>query len=224
MRKLLYILFVYGFVTGCATEDVAENTAPSVPNLIFPTNNQLCTDSTLLMEWSAATDNEGDAVSYVLLVAADAGFTAVFHESTVTQTTKELTFDLNESYYWRVKAIDAQEASSDFTEVHSFYSEGEGTENHVPFSAVLVAPLEESSVASGSVKLEWTATDLDQDVLSYDVYIGTSMGTLQIETTNSTDPFYSMNAQSAITYYWRVDVKDSNGAIAIGQIWEFTTL
>ena len=223
MKKIVYIIILCGIVTSCHTESVVDNTAPATPNLIFPANNQLCTDKTLQMEWSASVDEEGGAVSYLLQVATDAVFTRVFHESTVTQTTKELTFETNEAYFWRVKALDTQEASSDFTEVYRFYSEGEGTENHVPFSAVLVGPLEQSSVASGTVKLEWIATDLDQDILSYDVFLGTSQNNLQNVVMDSNDSFYTITVLSNVTYYWKVNVKDVNDT-TIGQVWEFTTL
>ena len=223
MRKLLYIVLIYGFLTGCSSESVEDNTAPTIPTLSYPLNNQSCTDVILNLEWATSEDNEGDAVSYLIQVAKDAGFTNLFHESTVMGTSKELTFEINEGYYWRVKALDSQNASSNFSNMYRFYSEGEGTENHVPFAAELIAPLEDSFIVSGEVKLEWSAVDLDKDdVLTYDVFIGTSMESLASEVTNSIDTFCNVNAQSGITYYWRVDVKDTKGGIAIGQIWEFT--
>lgn len=231
MKRVLYILLFCGTLIGCASESgepqVEENTAPGVPSLVFPADNELCTETNLNLQWSAAVDGEGDAIMYLLEVSNDAGFTDVFHESTISQTSKELNFDSGEDYYWRVKAIDDKNASSDFSSVNSFYSEGIGNENHVPFSPGLIAPLQESSIVSGSIKLEWSSVDLDtDDVLTFDVYIGNNSSDLTLESngTDITDTFYTISIGSGITSFWRVDVKDSNGGITIGQVWEFTTM
>ena len=228
MKNLLYILLFSAAIVSCGggsdTEITDENTAPSVPSLLSPANNALCTELTLNIQWQAAIDGEGDALSYLLQVAKDAGFSNIVHASTVSQTSKSFTVDGGESYYWRVKAKDAL-TSSEFSSVYNFYSEGEGVENHIPFSPELVAPAMNGAISKGSVKLEWTATDLDsEDVLSYDVFVGTSSNSLQKEGSNLSDKSYTITLNSANTYYWRVDVKDGNGGVTIGQVWEFTTL
>lgn len=230
MKKLIYILLLSLVVIGCSTESVEEeigleNTAPSKPVLVTPANNELCTETELNLQWQASIDGEGDVVKYLLQVATDAGFSNIFHESTISQTSKELTFDKSKNYYWRVKASDTEQASSEFSSVYNFYSEGVGVENHVPFSPELVAPAQGVSITSGSIKLEWTATDLDAgDVLSYEVFVGTESDVLQSEASNLTDKFHTVTLNSANTYYWRVDVKDGNGGVTLGQVWKFTTL
>jgi hypothetical protein len=228
MKKLLYILLISTAIVGCgggtSDEITDENTAPSVPSLQSPANNALCTELTLNIQWQAAVDGEGDALSYVLQVAKDAGFSNIIHESTISQTSKSLTVDSGENYYWRVKAKDAL-LSSDYSSAYSFYSEGEGIENHIPFAANLVAPSKGSSNAAGTIKLEWNATDLDSnDVLTYDVYVGTASDNLQSEASNVADKFLNTTVNNSGTYYWRVDVKDSNGGVSIGQVWEFSIL
>lgn len=229
MKKIIYILFsvtVISCSSGSAGEDIfEENTAPSKPFLITPSNNQLCTETELNLQWQTSLDGEGDEVLYLLQVALNADFSAIFHESNVSQTSKKLTFEGGKNYYWRVKALDTKQNSSEFSAVYSFYSEGEGVENHVPFLPELVAPTQASSIAPGFVKLEWTATDLDtEDVLNYEVFLGTSSNALQSKASNLADKFYNIELNSADTYYWRVDVKDGNGGVTIGQVWKFTVL
>lgn len=229
MKNILYITLFCALIVGCSgggDEEISEeNTAPSVPSLIFPVNNQLCTETNLNLQWEASIDNEGDTVEYVLQIATDAGITEIFHESTFSANSKELNFERGVNYYWRVKAKDSQQANSDYSSVNSFYSEGVGSENHIPFSPSLVAPSKGSSIAAGSVKLEWDATDLDtNDVLSYDVFVGNSSVSLQSEATDISNKFINTTLNTSGTYYWRVDVKDSNGGVTIGQVWEFTIL
>jgi hypothetical protein len=227
--KKLYILLFVATIIGCTKrtggESIEENFAPNKPILVFPADNELCTDKILKLEWQESLDADGDDVMYLIQVATDAGFTSVFHESTISETFKELTFESSKNYYWRVKAIDELEESSDFSSVNSFYSDGVGVENHVPFSPELIAPSEASSVASGSVKLEWNAIDLDSnDVLNYEVFVGTSKILLESKAKDIGNKFYTTTINTGITYYWRVDVKDSKGGVTIGQVWSFTSL
>lgn len=229
MKRVLYSILFCGVVVGCGPDsepdpvDVA-NTAPSVPELIFPANNEECTETTLDMSWSASTDEEGDAITYKLEVASDAGFTSIVEQHDVTGTTKQLTFANGEAFYWRVSATD-NEDSSDFSGANSFYSTGEGVENHVPFSPELVAPSQTGEITPGTVSLSWTAVDLDTgDTLTYDVFMGTASDNLSSEATDLSALTFDVQTSEGTTYYWRVDVKDSNGAVTVGQVWKFTTV
>lgn len=228
MKTFIYSFLVLLVITACGSETTEPendtNTAPSIPSLMSPANNELCTELTLSFNWSAAIDDEGDAVTYQFQVATDANFTAIFYEETLSSTTKVLTLTEDKGYYWRVKAMDTEEASGDYTSVHNFYTEGEGVENHVPFAAELVSPVLGSSLSSGTTKLEWSATDLDGDSLLFDIYIGTAKDNLQNISTDLSDTELEVTTVASETYYWRVDVKDTNGASSVGQVWDFKTM
>ncbi|MEE8311531.1 MAG: Ig-like domain-containing protein, partial [Candidatus Binatia bacterium] len=69
-------------------------------------------ESTLVLDWSDATDPEGDALTYTLLIATDADFTNVVHRA--GELTQSLAIvderaglaDLTR-HYWKVEAVDA---------------------------------------------------------------------------------------------------------------------
>ena len=88
----------------------------------------------------------------------------------------------------------------------------------------LVKPSLEASVAT-TVDLEWSASDVDtSDVLTYDIYWGTSASSLTSSKTNLTTKTAQLTGlQSGTTYYWKVVVKDNKGGETIGQIWNFKT-
>lgn len=220
MKNIIYIIALAVLFYSCATED--SNNAPTIPELVFPTNNQACTDLNLTLEWEPSANSDGDNVSYLLEVSNTISFSSLILEEVVEQTSKAITVTGNTIYYWRVLAKDNSGVSSEFSSVYSFYSEIEGIENHVPFAASLLTPSENDNVVSGTIKLQWQDEDLDEnDVLGFDVYLGSSENMLVKEATDISNNYFEVSLTTGI-YYWRIDVNDSNGGEAIGQVWQFT--
>jgi predicted phage tail protein len=73
-------------------------------------------EPTLVLTWNAS----GGAVQYKIQVAKDAAFTKLIVSEKVSGTTKELTSLAARSYYWRVKAINAEGFKSTWSQVFKF--------------------------------------------------------------------------------------------------------
>lgn len=222
MKKFIYIAFIILFA-ACGGDDTPSNNAPTVPSLLYPTDNLLCSDNQLQLEWSTATDEDGDPITYHLQVATDPSFNNLAHSTSGNATSENLTFAKATAYYWRVKADDGQ-MDSDYSEVFHFYTEGNASENHLPFAPEVIQPTKGATIANGNTLLEWSASDVDTgDILRFDVYMGTSENSLGIIATNTQATSVSTNTTSNQTYYWKVVVKDDAGGETQGQIWSFTT-
>ncbi len=201
-----------------------KNTAPTTPALSYPTNNLVCASNVLTFEWGVSTDAQNDAISYQLEIATDNTFSQNLNSSKVTLLSKQLTLAKGKSYYWRVRATDSKNASSSYSAVYNFYTEGDGIVNHVPFAPVLVSPTLNSVQANGSTNLSWTAVDADaNDILVYDVYFGTSNPPTNKVATDITLNSFAVNPTAAVDYYWKVVVKDGKGGSTVGQVWNFKT-
>ena len=111
--------------------------------------DEISSNSTVNFEWAAATDPDGDTVSYELRVALDNNMTNLVEQVTSTTTTRTLTLQPGTAYYWTVTAKDAEDSASP-SQVFAFYTEGEGVSNYAPFLADLVRPNEEEAVVSGT--------------------------------------------------------------------------
>ena len=85
------------------------------PTLISP-ENLAQVEPTLVLTWNAS----GGAVQYKIQVAKDAAFTKLIVSEKVSGTTKELTSLAARSYYWRVKAINAEGFKSTWSQVFKF--------------------------------------------------------------------------------------------------------
>ena len=143
LLSIVSILFVYcgGGETGPTAPPEPVNTAPSVPVLNSPTNNKLCISNIVVFEWSASTDSEKNPITYQLQVATDNQFAQIVNTSEVSGTTQSVTLDKGKAYYWRVKATDSKNASSSYSTVYSFYTEGVALSNHLPFIPELISPV-----------------------------------------------------------------------------------
>ncbi|MDH4337488.1 MAG: T9SS type A sorting domain-containing protein [Candidatus Krumholzibacteria bacterium] len=73
------------------------------------------------------------------------------------------------------------------------------------------------------LSLEWSATDIDGDALTYDVYFGTE-DTPPLVSSNQGVPSYTVSTLAyGTTYYWRVVARDPPGHETSGPLWSFAT-
>lgn len=202
-----------------------ENKAPSTPVQVYPANNDLCIDNAVNFQWNASTDpNSGDVISYIVEVSKTSSFAVIVASKTVSTTSTSISLEKGIAFYWRITAKDNKGLSSAVSSSNGFYTEGVGVSNYVPFSPVLVAPGLNATVQTATANLQWSASDVDNDVLSYDVYFGTANPPTSVAASNQTATSYTTPALTAsTTYYWKILVKDGKGGQTIGQIWSFKT-
>ena len=204
-----------------ALEDV--NTAPSVPMLSSPVNNKLCIDNSVSFQWNTSIDAEKNPIVYQIQVATDNQFTQIVKTTEVSSNSTTIGLDKGKAYYWRVKATDSKSTSSSYSVVYSFYTEGIGQSNHLPFIPQLVLPEYNSIITTSSVTLKWTASDVDvNDILSYDVYLGAiNPPTIKVASSISETTLNVNALEASKSYYWKVVVKDGKGGETVGQVWRF---
>jgi hypothetical protein len=230
MRKILYITLISSLFFSCGgskDEPIAEpqNTAPTIPLLVAPTNSKLCINNLVTFEWAASTDAEKNPIIYQIQVASDNLFNQIVKTSEGSALIQTFDLEKGKAYYWRVKATDSKNAASKYSTTYSFYTEGLALSNHVPFSPQLVRPVLNSTTTATTATLEWTASDADAtDVLSYDVYSG--IDNPPTSKVGSAISATSLNLTSLLpskNYYWKVVVKDNKGGETSGQVWNFKT-
>jgi hypothetical protein len=229
-KPYLYLLLVGLFLAACGGEDgpneidLGENTAPTVPSQVFPLNNTICTDNNVLFEWTASTDNEGNPITYKIEVSDESSFSTLMVDESNRALSSLITLDRGQIYYWRIKAIDNRSAESAYSDVMQFITEGEGISNHLPFAPTLLSPALDSEIEGTSVTINWTATDIDGDPLTFDVYLDTNENPSTLVSENQTVSTYDATGLSASTkYYFKIVVKDDKGGTSIGQVWSFIT-
>ena len=229
MKQIIYSGFISLLLLSCSGGDDAsktvKNTAPTVPTLVAPTNNKLCIDNTVSLEWGASTDAEKNPITYQLQISTDNQFTQIVKTAESSLPTQTATLSKGVAYYWRVKASDSKNASSNYSATYSFYTEAVAVTNHLPFMPQLVLPELNATISGTTTTLSWTASDVDtNNSLTYDVYLGTvNPPTAKVGTAITTTSLSTGTLLPATNYYWKVVVKDNKGGETIGQVWSFKT-
>lgn len=233
MRKIIYLASISLLFISCGGGGSDEplptpepaNTAPTVPTLVAPATSSLCINNIVAFEWSASTDTENNPIVYQLQIATDNQFGQIVSTSEISSRTHSVTLDKGKAYYWRVKATDSKNASSAYSGTFSFYTEGVAVANHLPFLPEVIQPETNTTITGTTAVLKWFASDADaSDVLTYDVYLGTTNPpTVKVAENRATSIFEAVSLQAATQYYWRIVVKDNKGGETRGQVWNFRT-
>jgi len=198
------------------------NSPPTAPVNLTPLDAALCQNTDLEFTWSASTDPNGDDILYQIEISENVDFSSIYKTGKTGSTSKVFTLLKGVLYYWRVKATDANNASSEYTSPWQFITEADGDSNYVPYAPSLVAPTNYSQVSDSSINLEWNCSDLDGDDLSYDLYYGQTEATATKESNLNESTFTLSNLVTGTTVFWRVVAHDTQGNSSHGQLWSFT--
>ncbi|NJB83469.1 fibronectin type III domain-containing protein [Wenyingzhuangia aestuarii] len=202
-----------------------EEFSPVSAVLLSPEKDEPCNQGNVLenttlskvtFNWNASEHTD----SYILIVKnlTDNSFKQL--PSTSTTATLDLTRGVSYEWYVTSKSENSSETAKSST--WEFYNAAEGTQTHVPYPASLISPVNESTTSSATVLLQWNSSDLDNDIESYEVYIGTSESSLIKQSAVQTTEL-SIVLESNTQYYWKVYTKDATGNISISSVFQFTT-
>lgn len=230
MKNIIYILVISLICASCSSGsgddpggEQNKNSTPSVPVLVFPSQNQLCIDNTLNFNWNASTNEDGSSVIYTFEIATDNQFTNIVVSEIQTSLSKIVTLDKGVAFYWRVKAKSIKNIESAYSAVSQFYTEEVPNTNNLPFSPANVTPfVGQNFDGVSTISLEWTASDVDNDPLKFDVYFGKDKNALSLVSEDIENTTLQVTADTANTiYYWQVVAKDDKSAQTRGPVWDF---
>jgi hypothetical protein len=140
--------------------------------------------------------------------------------ATVTSNAYSTTVTSGGTYYWYVVTVDANKVKST-SEIWSFEV------NSNPDAPVLTAPADAATAVSKTVALKWTASDPEDDDLTFDVYVSASADGNPVVPTivasGVTALTYSPTLAYATKYYWKVIAHDPYGGVSTSVTRSFTT-
>ena len=224
MKKILYIAIsclIILLVASCGGDTPSPNPpdppkkAPDATLLSAPANNSACLKgssesgnvSTLAFSWSKAAN----ADSYILEIK-----NLVTQQST-THTTTALTYSValtvGTPYSWSVTSVNPVGKTAGAA--WKFYLSGVAASNYAPFPAELTAPASGAAInangaATVKVTLQWTGSDVDNDIASYAVFLDNKDASTQL-IASQTEATSEQTLQSGKTYYWKVVTTDKVG-------------
>ncbi|APQ19313.1 hypothetical protein A9200_01830 [Maribacter hydrothermalis] len=227
MRLILFSVCLVITFSGCKKKRTPM--PPEAALLIFPEKNSECTTGQSLgqetsqveFQWAAADHTE----TYELRVTNTT--TGTTQTITSTTTSAKLPLAKGEQFSWIVRSKNSQVEQTVSSEMWSFYNSGSRT-TFAPFPATIISPESSDNVfkdLNNEVTLSWSASDLDDDIVSYDVYFSVETppvdlaGTLQPTVTSM-----KVSVTADTVYYWKIVVTDAEGNKSDTGIYNFRVL
>ncbi|GMN07151.1 hypothetical protein MTsPCn5_25400 [Croceitalea sp. MTPC5] len=212
--------------TGGGDDDPVVVLAPSAATLVFPEDVTECntgvvdpndeTKSTVTFEWNISENTDRYTVTLTNLNTNSSTF--------VNSNTNEvdILIDRGTPYSWFVTSRANGTSESADSQVFRFFNEGPGVENYAPFPAEAVAPSRGATIATTTmVTLEWTASDIDDDIVSFEVFFGTEADPVTSIGSGETTSLEAVPVTSGTTYFWTVVTTDSTGNTSTSEIFQF---
>ena len=163
--------------------------------------------------------------SYELVVENSLSREQVTMETTIL--TESITLPSGATYLWYVVSKSLLTEATGKSAVWQFYLEGNPEASYLPFPAVLLEPLDEEEVSLSGAStfiFKWKGVYLDDDIISYDLYLGLTENELIKERDGIGTSQSSIELNSDTIYFWQVVTMDSEGNQSYSEIFQFQTL
>ena len=202
--------------TTIAISATLSDNMPVGLSLESPADNDYDVDTTgTRLTWSAS-DPEGDAVTYDVFFGTDASPLMVSEAQTDTFYLLP-TLSSAIIYYWYIVAKD-NHSNETTSSIHSFTT----WTNDAPVLTLLQPPDNSTDIAP-DVILKWSATDDEDDELSYDIFLSTDNPPVELQTGYADTTYVITGLAKNTVYYWKVIVTDSYGNTTESNVSRFTT-
>lgn len=202
---------------------------PTSATLSFPANNEPClettsvndTQSSITFRWNAS-DNVN---SYDISVTNLSNNTNNVYNASSNE--KSLTLEHDEPYSWKIISNGQSGSQPAESDTWKFYLAGPAQVNYAPFPAELTSPVSGSTTtpSEGFISIQWNCTDVDNDLVSFEVYLDTNDASTLVQTLDfaSTTTSIDVAVENNSIYYWKVIAIDANGNNSNSGVYSFRT-
>lgn len=207
---------------SCSDDKEIKNLAPTSPTIYFPLDAAKDIKNDVTLKWKESTDPEKESVKYDVYISKTEDFTdADIKSKDQTGLELKLLLEGHSTYFWKVIAKDNIGAITE-SKIFSFT-----TINAAPTVVGKLSPENEVSDIDKKVVFKWDkATDIDNDLVKYFLYVSTKkeFNADDIKARDLEDNTFELTLAGHTHYFWQVVSKDSEGGRSESDIYSFTTL
>jgi len=229
MITRIFFTGAFLFLLSCGKDNpepvVIDSAKPAKVTLIFPLENSECnegtditaTESTVRFEWKHAEN----ADEYELVVANLAS--NELNSFITTEITIPVVLQRATPYAWFVISRSNEVDSTAHSSVWKFYNSGDGIKSYAPFPAEIISPKMAESIISpsGTITLDWEGTDVDNDIVGYDVKLGTTNPPSLFQDNLTESILSGVSVDKNTVYYWSIAVRDAAGNQSSTGVYQF---
>jgi len=193
-----------------------DNNPPETPSI--PTGETNGYHGTSYTYSTSSTDPDGDDLYYQFDWGNNimSSWLGPYHSGEIIHTS--YIWNAPGSYQVKANAKDIYGTQSDWSMELSVTMA-----NRAPSQPAFPAPHHAATNVQTNPVLSWTGTDPDGDIVTYDMYFGTTSSPPKIVSQQSTSSFTPGTLQNQTTYYWKIVSWDNFGANNTSSLWSFTT-
>ncbi len=226
MKKIItlsLLISIFACSSNGGSDELPVKKDPTAATLIFPISNSECTEgtnktiteSTIKFEWNAGANTD----NYSLIVKnLSSGLSSTYNTS---QSYYEIKLNRGTGYSWYVISSSSDSSIKPISETRKFYNAGDGNSSYAPFPAESVSPTMNQSISGTTITLDWSASDVDNDIVSYELFLGTTDTPLSYKTNITDSILNNVPIESGKTYYWKILTKDSKGNSSFSNVFMF---
>ncbi|WP_300021603.1 hypothetical protein [uncultured Maribacter sp.] len=227
MRFVALIICLFLAVTSCKKKSAAI--PPEAVLLVFPEENSECTTGVSLGEetsqvefrWNLADNTE----TYELRVTNIA--TGTVQTIVSASSSARLPLAKGEQFSWFVRSRNSEVEETVSSQEWYFYNAGSRS-TFAPFPATIITPASSDNVfkdINNEVELSWSASDLDDDIVGFEVYFSVETPPIDlIRELSSTETSVKVSVTTDTVYYWKVIVIDEEGNRSDTGVYSFKVL
>jgi hypothetical protein len=227
IRNIFLIGAMLSLFIRCGKKD--DPKPPGQVELVFPERNSECTTgqslgattSRVTFRWQEAKNVN----TYELRVTnINTGSTQTI---STAATSANLPIEKGVPFSWQVRSRNNQVEQSISSLVWNFYNSGFNT-SFAPFPADIISPRMSQRVfkdINNEITLSWSASDLDDDISNFEVYLSTESPPEDLVATLAPDALeQKVSVAPNTVYYWSVITKDTEGNATSSGIYTFKVL
>lgn len=209
--KLKFLLILI-LLFSCKKEVIPD---PEVVILSSPGNGDFCTtalnidleESQVTFSWNQSLHTDSYEININNL---DSGET--LKKETVLNY-ESIILKRGFPYSWWVFSKSENSPIISKSQIWVFYLEGHSKSSYLPFPAKLISPSSEEQVNldNGRFIFQWEGRDLDNDIISFDFYLGEDIDELKLINSGLIGTSIEIELEAGKNYYWKIITTDSKG-------------
>lgn len=227
MKKVIITLFFFIILFSCKKDNdlfTYLEVYPLKANLVFPINGSECIEGTLqsasqsevTFSWEESANTDSYNITVTNLVTKN------IQNFTTQNLSIAITIERGVPYSWQVESTSTTATRTAMSSIWNFYNAGPSIQYYIPFPATINSPTNGASVNGNSVNLNWQENDLDNDVIEFDIYFGTTNPPSLFAENLAQSELTNITVSSGTTYYWKVTTRDVIGNESNSEIVSFT--
>ena len=209
--KLKFLLILILFFS-CKKEVIPD---PEAVILSSPRNGDSCTtalnidleESQVTFSWNQSLHTDSYEININNL---DSGETL---KKEIVLNSESIILKRGFPYSWWVFSKSENSPIISKSQIWVFYLEGHSKSSYLPFPAKLISPSSEEQVNldNGRFIFQWEGRDLDNDIISFDFYLGEDIDELKLINSGLIGTSIEIELEAGKNYYWKIITTDSKG-------------